>query len=127
MVQYRPDAVSIYTAEGIETKHMKLTANQIRYILTIRRLDETKHVIKSVDIANEFDYSRASVHKMMKNLKDLNYVSQEYYGSVKLTPAGKRAANDCLNKYNQLKEVLDPVIDVEDDYDLAICNLIELL
>lgn len=51
---------------------MKLTVNQIRYLLVIRKLNETKYIIKSVDIARQFDYSRASIHKMMKCLKSMN-------------------------------------------------------
>lgn len=105
---------------------MKLTANQIRYLLTVKRLDETKHVIKSVDIANELNISRASVHKMLKLLKKLNYIKQEHYGTLDITPSGSRVANEYLDKYNQVKKAVDPIVKIEEDYDLGICTLIEM-
>ena len=50
-------------------EQMKLTGNQIRYLLTIKKINDSKHVIKSVDVANELNYSRASVHKMLVTLR----------------------------------------------------------
>lgn len=107
--------------------NMKLTANQIRYLLTVKRLDETKHVIKSIDIANDLNFSRASVHKMLKCLKKMNYVMQEHYGTLKLTKAGSRMANECLEKYEKIKKAVKPVVEIQEDYCLGICTLIEMM
>ena len=104
---------------------MKLTANQIRYLLTIKQLNETRHVIKSVDIANELDVSRSSVHKMLTSLKELNCIRQERYSTLSLTAAGNRAGCDCLKKYERIKEQLSPLVSIEKDFDLGICTLIE--
>ena len=104
---------------------MKLTANQIRYLLTIRKLAETRHVIKSVDVAKQLDISRASVHKMLGCLKDMNCITQEPYSSIRLSRSGQRVANECLEKYELIREQLKPVIDVKEDFDLGICTLLE--
>ena len=106
---------------------MKLTGNQIRYLLTIKKLSETKHVIKGVDVAKELNYSRASVHKMMVSLKELDYVKQEYYSSMKLTPNGLKLAKMYEKKYDIIKKTLEPIIDIPDSYNLGICHLIELM
>ena len=104
---------------------MRLTANQIRYLLTIKKLAESKHVIKSIDVARKLDISRASVHKMLGNLKEMNYIKQEPYSSIRLSRSGLRIANEYLEKYEQIREQLKPVIDVSDDCDLGICTLLE--
>ena len=104
---------------------MELTANQIRYLLTIKKIGDEKHVIRSIDIANEFDYSRASVHKMIKCLVDENLIEKEYYRTIKITPLGAKTARAYLKKYNKVKEALKPVIKLKKDYCLEICSLLE--
>ena len=104
---------------------MKLTANQIRYLLAIRKLAETKHVIKSIDVARQLDISRASVHKMLGNLKEMNCIIQEPYSAIRLSRFGQKTANECLKKYEVIREQLKPVIDVKEDFDLGICTLLE--
>lgn len=106
---------------------MELTANQIRYLLVINSLDETKHVIKSVDIARILGYSRASVHKMLTALIKMNYIQKEYYCTVSLTNSGKRAAEECKRKYILIKNQLEPLIQIDSDYNLGICNLVEAM
>ena len=97
------------------------------YLLTIKKLSSEKHVIKSVDVAREMDYSRASVHKMLRSLKSLNCIEQERYSSIKLTASGSRIAGSYLKKYKVVEEALKPIIDLPDSYNLGICNLIELM
>ena len=106
---------------------MKLTGNQIRYLLTIKKLNDSKHVVKSVDVANELKYSRASVHKMLVTLKDLNIITQKYYGYIYLTSYGSRTASDCQKKYEKVKNALTSVIKVKDDYNLGICSIVEMM
>ncbi|MBQ5804482.1 MAG: helix-turn-helix domain-containing protein [Erysipelotrichaceae bacterium] len=104
---------------------MKLTANQIRYLLVIRQLNEEKHIVKSVDIANIFGYSRASVHKMLVCLRRLGCVEKGRHCSVNLTLNGAKMAKCCQKDYDQLTEVLKPLVKIDESYSLAICNLIE--
>ena len=106
---------------------MKLTGNQIRYLLTISDLSKNKHIVRSVDVAREMDYSRASVHKMLQSLKEMGLVEQDYYSSLKLTPAGSRLAGKYMKKYDFIKETLEKIMDIPDGYTLGICSLIELL
>ena len=104
---------------------MKLTGNQIMYLLTIRQIGANKHIIRSVDVAENMKYSRASIHKMLNTLKSLKLIEQEYYGSIRLTPLGARTANSYLKKYNAIEEILKPVLKLREGYSLGICELIE--
>ena len=97
------------------------------YLLTIKKLSTEKHVIKSVDVAREMNYSRASVHKMLRSLKSLNYIEQERYSTIKITPSGSRIASACLKKYKVIEETLQPILELPSGYNLGICNLIELM
>ena len=106
---------------------MKLSGSQIRYLLTIKKLNDSKHVIKSVDVANELNYSRASVHKMLVTLKEMNIIQQKYYGYIYLTSYGSRTATECQKKYDKVKETLEPVIKIKDDYNLGICGIVEMM
>ena len=106
---------------------MKLTGNQIMYLLTIKKIGMTRHIIRSVDVAEQMDYSRASIHKMLSTLKKLNLIEQEYYGSIRLTPLGSRTANSYLKKYELLEDALKPAISLPEGYNLGICNLVELM
>ncbi|MBQ6217154.1 MAG: winged helix DNA-binding protein [Erysipelotrichaceae bacterium] len=106
---------------------MKLTGNQIMYLLTIKKISMNKHVIRSVDVASQMDYSRASIHKMLGTLKKMGLIEQEYYSSIKLTSLGSRVANGYLKKYDLLAQTLKPVVRLPEGYNLGICNLIELM
>ena len=108
-------------------KKMKLTGNQIKYLIAIKKISDNKHVVRSVDVARDLHYSRASVHKMLESLKDLKLITQEYYGSLKLTSSGSKMARECLEKYAMLEEALKPVLEIPEDYNIGICNLIELM
>ena len=104
---------------------MKLTGNQIMYLLTIRKIGASKHIIRSVDVAKNMNYSRASIHKMLSTLKDLNLIEQEYYGSIRLTSLGSRTANAYLKKYDAIDGLLKPALKLPEGYSLGICQLIE--
>lgn len=104
---------------------MRPTANQIRYLLVIRKLNETKHVIKSVDVAKQLDYSRASIHKMLQALKSSNYVKQEPYGAISITNKGLKTANEYAQKYELVRKKLSSLVDMKSDYNIGICSIIE--
>ena len=44
--------------------------------------------VRSVDVADRLEVSKASVAKAINNMKSLGYVEQEHYGAIKLTRAG---------------------------------------
>ncbi|MBQ1322854.1 MAG: hypothetical protein IJ136_07305 [Erysipelotrichaceae bacterium] len=106
---------------------MKLTGNQIMYLLTIKKISNSKHVIRSVDVASQMEYSRASIHKMLGTLKKLKLIDQEYYGSIKLTSLGSRTANAYQKKYDTIVSALQGTVNLPECYNLGICYLAELM
>ena len=80
------------------------------YLLTIKKISNSKHVIRSVDVASQMEYSRASIHKMLGTLKKLKLIDQEYYGSIKLTSLGSRVANAYQKKYDTIVSALQGTV-----------------
>lgn len=59
------------------------------YLETILLLEKNGKV-RSVDIAKSLNVSKPSVNKAMNVLKEMGFVTQETYGEVHLTEAGRQ-------------------------------------
>jgi len=67
-----------------------LTAAQKKYLAAIYKLDSKGNGIRSISIGKTLNVSRASVSIMMDRLVEDGYVTKEKYGSVYLTPEGRK-------------------------------------
>ena len=79
-----------------------LSSSSIRYLLAIYELSDGGGAVRSVDIANLLQVTRASVVKSLKKLREDGVIQKEYYGNVQLTPAGVREANRIYTEYTLL-------------------------
>ena len=59
------------------------------YLETILILSKTLPVVRSIDIANELNFSKPSVSVAMKNLKTRNYITVSKDGYINLTESGR--------------------------------------
>lgn len=71
------------------------------YLETILLLEKNGKV-RSVDIAKSLNVSKPSVNKAMNVLKEMGFVTQETYGEVHLTEAGRQKASDVYNRHEIL-------------------------
>lgn len=62
------------------------------YLETILLLSKKLPVVRSVDIANELDFTKPSVSIAMKNLREKDYIAVSEQGFIYLTEAGKEIA-----------------------------------
>ena len=93
------------------------------YLETILELEKMGKV-RSVDIARIMNVSKTSVNKAMNVLKDMNYITQEDYGDVRLTDEGRRLAESVLERHNLLASFFKDVLKVSDDVaDLDACKV----
>ena len=93
------------------------------YLETILELEKMGKV-RSVDIARIMNVSKPSVNKSMNVLKDMNYITQEDYGDVRLTDEGRRLAESVLERHNLLASFFKDVLKVSDDVaDLDACKV----
>jgi DtxR family transcriptional regulator, Mn-dependent transcriptional regulator len=89
------------------------------YLETILLLNEKLDVVRSIDIADEMNFSKASVSRAVKILKEGGFVEDDEKGGLVLTKNGKAIAqkiydrHKCLTKYF-LQIGVDPKIAEED-------------
>lgn len=66
----------------------------------------TKESVRSVDIANHMEVSKASVNKAVGLLKEKGYVEQPYYGDITLTKKGFDYAKAVYKRHRYLTAFL---------------------
>ena len=63
------------------------------YLETILILSSRLPAVRSIDVANELDFSKPSVSVAVKNLKNRNYITVSGDGYISLTETGKEIRN----------------------------------
>ena len=84
------------------------------YIKTIYILKQSKNCVRSIDIANELGFSRASVSIAMTNLRKKNIIVMSKDGSIEFTDTGRKLAEEIHDKYLMLVEFLQSVAGVDE-------------
>jgi len=84
------------------------------YIKTIYILKKDCGTVRSVDIAREMGFSRASVSIAMTNLRKKNLIVMEKNGTIEFTEAGRKLAEDIYEKYSMLIVFLQSVAGVDE-------------
>ncbi len=76
------------------------------YLETILVLSKRLPVVRSIDIANELNYSKPSVSVAMKNLKGRGYIIVSEEGYIRLTESGKHLAESVYERHSVLSDWL---------------------
>ena len=76
------------------------------YLETILMLGHTKPHVRSIDIANELDFSKPSVSVAMKNLRQNGYIQVDGNGYITLTDAGRKIAETMYERHTMLSSWL---------------------
>ena len=63
-------------------------------------------MVRSIDIANELNYSKPSVSVAMKNLKGRGYIIVSEEGYIRLTESGKHLAESVYERHSVLSDWL---------------------
>ncbi len=87
------------------------------YLESIYRLslnsDESDKSVRSVDVAEQLDVSKASVNKALNQLKDMGMVIQNRYGRVTLTDEGEKYAKIVWRSHRALRAFLEADLGVD--------------
>lgn len=87
------------------------------YLEAIYRLsldsDDADNSVRSVDVAEQLEVSKASVNKALNQLKDKGMVIQNRYGRVTLTPEGEKYAKIVWRLHRALRAFLESDLGVE--------------
>lgn len=85
---------------------MQIHESSEDYLESILMLKERKGFVRSIDIANELDYTKASVSIAMKKLRENGYVETDANGLLTLTPEGQKIAARVYERHRVLSDLL---------------------
>ena len=106
------------------TQEYSITRSKEDYLRVIFELSKFSKAIRSSDIAERLGITRASVSRMMSELKNSGLIEKEKYGSVVLTERGYQLASQIKNKYDLIKVFLIDVLGVSELIaDIDACNM----
>jgi len=89
-----------------EGKFLRTQESEETYLETIYMLGKGGNAVRSVDIANELSYSRASISVAMKNLREKKLIEVEPNGHINLTDEGQSIAISMYERHTLISEWL---------------------
>lgn len=81
---------------------MKIYESAEDYLERILVLKKENGKVISIDIANSMNYSKPSISRAMKNLKENNYITINANGEIDLTEKGLKIANRIFERHTLL-------------------------
>ena len=85
---------------------MKIQESAENYLETLYVLSKKCGNVRSIDIANELSFSKASVSIAMKNFREEGYITVDEDGSLKLTQKGLEIAERVYDRHEILARAL---------------------
>lgn len=85
---------------------MKVQESAENYLERILMIQEKKGVVKSIDIAVDMNYTKPSISRAMKLLKESHYIDIDEKGSIHLTEDGHTIAKNMLERHRLLTHYL---------------------
>lgn len=85
---------------------MQIKESAEDYLETILRLQEQTGHVRSIDIANNLGYTKASVSIAMKKLRENGYIHIDESGTITLKKAGQEIALKIYDRHQTLTSLL---------------------
>ncbi|MCL2226233.1 MAG: metal-dependent transcriptional regulator [Oscillospiraceae bacterium] len=85
---------------------MKTHESAENYLETIFMLGRGGSPVRSIDIANELEYSKPSVSVAMKNLRTNGHIVVDSDGHITLTESGLKIAQDMYDRHTLITDWL---------------------
>ncbi|MBR1554378.1 MAG: metal-dependent transcriptional regulator [Oscillospiraceae bacterium] len=82
------------------------------YLETIYLLSKKKDFIRSIDIATELNYSKASISRAMKLLREAGLITMAEDGQIKLTKTGLQKATDIYSRHTLITDFFEKELGV---------------
>lgn len=81
---------------------MKIHESAEDYLERILVLKQKNGKVISIDIANSMNYSKPSISRAMKNLRENDYITINSLGEIDLTEKGEKIANRIYERHTLL-------------------------
>ncbi|MCL2564116.1 MAG: metal-dependent transcriptional regulator [Oscillospiraceae bacterium] len=85
---------------------MRIQESAENYLESILILKNRKGFVRSIDIAAELGYSKPSVSRAMKLLRENDYITVAADGMIDLTEAGQKIAEQMYERHTLLSQFL---------------------
>ncbi len=76
------------------------------YLEAILQLQQKNGNVRSIDVATELGFTKASVSVAMKGLREKNFITVADTGSIRLTEEGQKIAETILERHNLISNWL---------------------
>lgn len=86
--------------------YMKIHESAENYLETILMIKNKKGAVRSIDIANELEFSKPSVSVAMKNLRENGYIDVDSNGYITLLESGLEIAEKMYERHTTLSNWL---------------------
>lgn len=85
---------------------MRIHASAENYLETIYMLRKSKGMVRSIDIANELEFSKPSISVAMKNLRENGYIEVDKDGHITLLEKGLEIAERMYERHTVISQFL---------------------
>ncbi len=103
-----------------EVSLVKIQESAENYLETIHMLGKKNGNVRSIDVANELSFSKASVSIAMKNFREEGYITVDEDGYISLTDKGLEVAERVYERHEILAKALMALgVDEETAYEDA--------
>ena len=110
----------------METKE-KLTAANIRYLLTMKAFADADKQIRNANLAECLNYKKSSVHSMLKSLVSIGMIEKDEDNIIYLTEKGAETALHYQQYYKKLNLMMKKCFpDLEENENAILALLSEI-
>ena len=92
---------------------MKIQESGENYLETILILQNQNGYVRSIDVANQLDFTKASVSRAMSILKEAGYITMAQNGNLVLTDTGSEKANAIYERHTLIAQFLEMTLGVD--------------
>jgi len=85
---------------------MKIKESAENYLETILILSKKIGAVRSIDVANEMNFTKASISIAMKHLREDEYIIMDADGIITLTDKGKEIASMVYERHQLIAKIL---------------------
>ena len=85
---------------------MKIKESAENYLEAILMIKKEKGHVRSIDVANELNFSKPSVSVAMKNFREEGYIVIENDGGISLTEKGLEVASKVFERHQVIARLL---------------------
>lgn len=85
---------------------MNMKESAQNYLETILILSKKNGSVRSIDVANYMNYTKASISVAMKHLREDAYIETDSDGKITLTPKGKEIAEMLYERHQVIADIL---------------------